>query len=183
MDKLIVHHLVQVLVFHFLVIDEAIIQVIESIVKILVFPRLFCVFWRLLTRVGHRLSCRCFSLLLFLFESLGLMAAIFLNRSESVIVLDSSNHRLDQCVKPILPVHSVISIPFTHIFPIQDRRRSSLLLIGIFLLGLILLNLLHFFFALQLLGLFGVDEIVVSKILLVLVVVGKDEGFVRAFVG
>ena len=83
-------------ILHIPIINEVVIEVIKPVIKIL--PRGFS---RLLTTL---IVFGSFVLILFL-ESLGLMPTVFLNRSQSIIILDPRNHSLNQLIEPMLARH------------------------------------------------------------------------------
>lgn len=82
--------------FHVAVVYEVVIQVIEPLVKVL-----FLLAWLLLLFGGVGVG----SLVLLFLVGLGLMAAVLLDRSQSVIVLQTGYHRFDKLVKSVLSVH------------------------------------------------------------------------------
>jgi len=84
-------------VFHVSIIDKLVIQVIEAIIEVLLgFAFQYFDFFFL---VGS------FAFALLLFECSCLMSSIFLHRSQSVVVFNSSNHRFYQLIKPVLAIH------------------------------------------------------------------------------
>jgi hypothetical protein len=84
-------------VFHVSIIDKVVVQVIEAIIEVLLgFAFQYFDFFFL---VGS------FAFALLLFECSCLMSSIFLHRSQSVVVFNSSDHRFYQLIKPVLAIH------------------------------------------------------------------------------